>query len=307
MFKAKLNLNTRYYICARIIKFECLPYFRNILIFLSFTLILGCNNDDVIEIRDNHKSTENCISLVSEFLSTFDIIKDVVTSENIFNPDRLTVLPIGAELVYLDTTFFDGDGMDVLIRFGDLGTSPHGLLCKDNKYRSGAILLSLDQDYLLYNSTLKISLSPDEPFYSGDGDHMTKLIGGIKFQRIGNNRINIKCNDFKFINSEVDILMGADLDIIEVKSSSLNESDHICVGGNVGLKSGLESATFTITSPLQKKSDYDCLRFISNGQIQVNKSSTISDIIVDFDPHQDLGCDRLITITTNGKRVFTHY
>ena len=226
MFKAKLNLNTRYYICMRIIKFECLPYYRNILIFLSFTLILGCNNDDVIEIRDNHKSTENCISLVSEFLSTFDIIKDVFTSENIFNPDRLTVLPIGAELVYLDTTFFDGDGMDVLIRFGDLGTSPHGLLCKDNKYRSGAILLSLDQDYLLDNSTLKILLSPDEPFYSGDGDHMTKLIGGIKFQSIGNNRINIKCNDFKFINSAS----------LPIKNSLSLIQDHIYEGALAFLK-----------------------------------------------------------------------
>jgi len=285
-----------------------LSFFKNILVCLSLTLILGCNNDDVIEIRDNHKSTETCISLVSEFLSTFDIIKDVVTSENIFNPDKLTVLPIGVELVYLDTTFFDGDGMDVLIRFGDLGTSPHGLLCKDNKYRSGAILLSLDQDYLLDNSTLKILLSTDEPFYSGDGEHMTKLTGGIKFQRIDTDRIKVKCNEFKLVNTEADISMSADLDIIEVKSSTLDElEDHICVRGDIELKSGLESATFTITSPLQKQADYDCLRFISTGQIQVDKSSTISDIMVDFDPHQDLGCDRLITITTNGKRVFTHY
>ena len=271
-------------------------------------LILGCNSVDVIEIRDNHKSTETCISLLSEFLSTFDIIKDVVTSENIFNPDKLTVLPIGAELVYLDTTFFDGDGMDVLIRFGDLGISPHGLLCKDNKYRSGGILLSLDQDYLLDNSTLKISLSIDEPFYSGDGKQMTKLTGGLKFQRIETDRIKVKCNEFKLVNSEADILMSADLDIIEVKSNTLDElDDHICVGGDIELQSGSESATFTITSPLLKQTDYDCLRFISNGQIQVDKTSTISDIIVDFDPHQDLGCDRLITITTNGKRVFTHY
>jgi len=285
-----------------------LSFFKNILVCLSLTLILGCNNDDVIEIRDNHKSTETCISLVSEFLSTFDIIKDVVTSENIFNPDKLTVLPIGVELVYLDTTFFDGDGMDVLIRFGDLGTSPHGLLCKDNKYRSGAILLSLDQDYLLDNSTLKILLSTDEPFYSGDGEHMTKLTVGIKFQRIDTDRIKVKCNEFKLVNTEADISMSADLDIIEVKSSTLDElEDHICVRGDIELKSGLESATFTITSPLQKQADYDCLRFISTGQIQVDKSSTISDIMVDFDPHQDLGCDRLITITTNGKRVFTHY
>ena len=290
------------------INFECLSFFKNILVYLSLALIIGCNNDDVVEIRDNHKSTETCISLVSEFLSTFDIIKDVVTSENIFNPDKLTVLPIGAELVYLDTTFFDGDGMDVLIRFGDLGTLPYGLLCKDNKYRSGAILLSLDQDYLLDNSTLKISLSTDEPFYSGDGEHMTKLTGGIKFQRIATDRIKVKCSEFKLVNSEADISMSADLDIIEVKSSTSDElEDHICVGGDIELKSGLESATFTITSPLQKQADYDCLRFISNGQIQVDKSSTISDIIVDFDPHQDLGCDRLITITTNGKRVFTHY
>ena len=35
--------------------------------------------------------------------------------------------------------------------------------------------------------------------------------------------------------------------------------------------------------------------------------STISEIFVDFDPHQDLGCDQLISITTNGKRIFTHY
>ena len=285
-----------------------MSFFKNILICLSFTLIFGCDNDDIIEIRDNHRSTETCISLVSEFLSTFDIIKDVVTSENIFNSDKLTVLPIGAELVYLDTTFFDGDGMDVLIRFGDLGTSPHGILCRDNIYRSGAILLSLDQDYLLDNSTLKITLSANEPFYSGDGEHMTKLLGGIKFQRIGTDRIKVKCNEFKLINSEADVSMSADLDIIEVKSNSSDETeDHICVGGDIELKSGLESATFSITSPLQKQSDYDCLRFISTGQIQVEKSTTISDITVDFDPHQDLGCDKLITITTNGKRIFTHY
>ena len=117
--------------------------YKSIFIFISLLLVFGCNNDDVIEIRDNHKSTETCISMVSEFLSTFDIVKDVITSEQIFNPEHLSVLPVDAEIVYEDTTFTDGDGMDILIKFGELGSSPHGLLCRDNKYRSGSILLSL--------------------------------------------------------------------------------------------------------------------------------------------------------------------
>jgi hypothetical protein len=218
------------------------------------------------------------------------------------------VLPLGAEIDYADTTFADGDGLEVLLKFGDLGTSPFGLLCKDNKYRAGTILLYLDQDYLIDNSTLKISLLNDEPFFSGDGENMTQLVGDIKFKRLNADRISIKCDNFKLENSAADISMNADLDIVEVKASSASESgDHICVGGNIGLSNDHEMATFTITSPLQKQSDYDCVRFISNGQLQVEKSSTISDIKVDFDPNQDQGCDKLIVITTNGKRVFTHY
>ena len=282
--------------------------YKSIFIFISLLLVFGCNNDDVIEIRDNHKSTETCISLVSEFLSTFDIVKDVITSEQIFNPEHLSVLPFDAEIVYEDTTFTDGDGMDILIKFGELGSTPHGLLCRDNKYRSGSILLSLDQDYFLNNSTLKITLSAEDPFYSGNGEDMTQLIGGMNFQRLGTDHVNVKCNEFKLVNSYADMSMSTDLDIIEIKSSSPNDSgDHICVGGNIELSDGNESAIFTIISPLQKQSDYDCLRFISNGQIRVDKSSTISEIVVDFDPHQDLGCDQLISITTNGKRIFTHY
>ena len=282
--------------------------YKSKLIFISLLLVFGCNNDDVIEIRDNHKSTETCISLVSEFLSTFDIVKDVITSEQIFNPEHLSVLPVDAEIVYEDTTFTDGDGMDILIKFGELGSTPHGLLCRDNKYRSGSILLSLDQDYFLNNSTLKITLSAEDPFYSGNGEDMTQLIGGINFQRLGTDHVNVKCNEFKLVNSYADMSMNTDLDIIEIKSnSSINSSDHICVGGNIELSDGNESAIFTIISPLQKQSDYDCLRFISNGQIRVDKSSTISEIVVDFDPHHDLGCDQLISITTNGKRIFTHY
>ena len=285
-----------------------LTLLKNISLCICISLLFGCTKNDIVEITDDHKSTETNISVVSEFLSTFDIIKDVITSENIFNPDKLTVLPLGAEIVYADTTFTDGDGLDVLLKFGDLGSSPFGLLCKDKKYRAGTILLSLDQDYLIDNSTLKISLSKDEPFFSGDGEEMTQLVGDIKFKRLNSERISVKCNDFKLENSVADILMNADLDIVEVIEPSTSEiGDHICVAGNIGLSNGHETATFTITSPLQKQSDYDCLRFISNGQLQVEKSSTISDITVDFDPNQDQGCDWLIVISTNGKRVFTHY
>lgn len=268
--------------------------------------ILGCNNQEYpIEIKDGYTSTVLGLSSISEFLSTYDLISDLISSNELFSSDNPPSLPLGTRFLAVDTSLIDGDGYEFLIDFGELGNLPLGTLCKDFKYRAGVLHVYLDQNYL-NTSEMTIVLSSDHPFYSGDGKEMTQLEGRIVLKQDSQKNMIVTGDDIQITNTKGHIELSTDIIIHERETGSTNQSSKIItINGNMQLKNDGEIQDYTIVSPLLKKSDNFCIRHILSGHIAINPF--IENMVIDFDPYSDSGCDNLISLTVNGKRTFLNY
>lgn len=284
---------------------------KNVFIAIAscFLVLSGCDGDDLIEISDNHKSTETSISLMGEFLSTYDVIDEVLSLEDILTIQNESILPLGTTVTYLDSSLTDGDGVEVLLDFGSLGSSPKGLLCRDHKYRAGRITLSLDERFPSNNSAILVSMDNERPFYSGNGNEMIMFKGSftIMHKNVANNKLS--CEDLNLVCGDIALEVFSMLDVHAVRRNSPQDTDdYVTFHGELLLTDRHQETTkFIIKKPLCKQSSFDCLKYITSGKMDIQKSSTISEIVVDFDPHERGVCDNLISITTNGKELFTHY
>ena len=81
----------------------------------------GCKEDNLIEVPINSTSTEVSLSLLTEVLSTFDIVSDLSSSNVLFLKKDQSLLPNGLIINYIDTTFQDGNGVKNRIRFWRFG------------------------------------------------------------------------------------------------------------------------------------------------------------------------------------------
>ncbi len=276
-----------------------------ILLFLLLTII-GCNNQEYpIEIKDGYTSIVLGLSSISEFLSTYDLISDLISSNELISSDNPPSLPLGTRFLAVDTSLIDGDGYEFLIDFGELGNLPLGTLCKDFKYRAGALHVYLDQNYL-NTSEMTIVLSSDHPFYSGDGKEMTQLEGRIVLKQDSQKNMIVTGDDIQITNTQGHIELSTDIIIHERETGSTNQSSKIItINGSMQLTNDVEIQDYTIVSPLLKKSDNSCIRHILSGNIAINPF--IENMVIDFDPYSDSGCDNLISLTVNGKRTFLNY
>ena len=60
----------------------------------------GCKEDNLIEVSINSKSTEVSLSLLTEVLSTFDIISDLSSSNVLFLKKDQSLLPNGLIIIF---------------------------------------------------------------------------------------------------------------------------------------------------------------------------------------------------------------
>jgi len=172
---------------------------RNIFISLVIltTAMAGCKEDNLIEVSINSKSTEVSLSLLTEVLSTFDIISDLSSSNVLFLKKDQSLLPNGLIINYIDTTFQDGNGLKIELDFGGLGEEPHGQLCKDNKYREGKMMVAINRPMSQLDAKLEVSFSEEFPYYTGNGKKMTKLVGQMALLRKSETEITFSIKELK--------------------------------------------------------------------------------------------------------------
>lgn len=279
------------------------------LIVMGVAFLIGCTNtDDYVEIAETSEPHHSTLTILSEVVSSMDIIEDLATSDPFFFKKSDLFLPDAVDVVYLDNTYDDGDGLEVELNFGELGTMPHGILCKDGKYRAGVLKLKLNKPFHKKEAELEIEFDDDEPFYTGDGEHMVQFVGDIELERAekeglvviakklqvaeGQNSHTIECE--LVINKVQDVGIGLFNDVNEIK-------------GELTLHGENRTIEVEIVTPLKKKYLNECAKHIVSGTLDVYHSNSASDIHIDFDPYENEACDNDISVTVNGKTVIETY
>ncbi len=269
----------------------------------------SCDEQPVKVIPESSKSTENAILVISEVISTFDVVDDFVSGSEMFFKQLECLLPEDAKVRILDGDFEDGDGVEVLIDFGVMGLEPCGLLCKDNKYRAGKICITLDKPYSEIDANLSVSFSETHPFYSGNGKEMNKIEGEFMFKRISEDELMLHCGELKVTTSENDaITVGGDLAVTWIENNGMGIiNDKLTFDGILRFASVDDELIFEIVEPLYKEYGLSCAQYIKTGRMEVDAMNSASNISVDFDPNNDAPCDNTVCITLNGRMFMYMY
>ncbi|MBL7812400.1 MAG: hypothetical protein JNL57_09285 [Bacteroidetes bacterium] len=252
----------------------------------------------VKDAKDNISSAQDFTSAETEFSGTFDISDDLAQTEGKIKKGGTGILPSGAVLTWIDSTFLDGDGVDFSVDFGALGTTaPKGMLCNDGKYRSGVVHYSLTKRYSEIGASLTISVDAADKFYTGDGTNMFNLSGSLNVTRSALDSVNITMSNGKLVDPDGKTLQFQGSKAIKVISGLMTPGiwgdEYRITGSGSGVNREGDSYTWAITTPLIKKLDAGCARTFIVGVIEVQNTTASTSLKVDFDPYKNKACDRI--------------
>lgn len=285
-----------------------MKYILGLSVLPLFFCFCGCIEENIIEVTETHAGTEQSLQTYNELLSSYDIIEDFVSSADMFMKKDESLLPPEVVVTVIDAIYTDGDGVEVVLDFGELGAEPHGLLCKDKKYRAGKVRITADKPYGDSGAKVSITFPEDDPFYSGSGDKMMRIDGNLIVQRMEDNLVNMHCTSLQFYDGEEEISLVTDLMIEKTNDAGAGIiDDEMSLSGEMLLETVTGQVKLTTVSPLKKKYTLDCAQHIIAGHLDVDQSNSVSKITVDFDPMLDEACDNKVSITINGKTLFYEY
>lgn len=270
--------------------------------------IVGCKDDNLLEVPINSEPTEVSLSLLTEVLSTFDIVSDLSSSNVLFVKKDQSLLPNGLVINYIDTTFQDGNGLKIELDFGDLGEEPHGQLCKDNKYRAGKMMITVNRPMSQLDAQLEVSFSDEFPYYTGNGKKMTKLVGQMALLRKSETEITFTIKELKTSLEEEKHTIAANFSVQTLQDGGLGiVNDELSFSGTIGVSNSTSTLLFSTSSPLIKNYALPCAKYILAGDLITVLPETNSIMEVDFDPDLDRACDTKVALIVNGKRVIYTY
>lgn len=304
--KAKLKEQKSCYFCLQ--DYIGLKKYLFILAVL-LSVFSSCDEQNTQVVAETSQSTENSLLAVSEVISTFDIVEDFMSSSQLFLKKDESLIPADADIIILDSEFTDGDGIEAILNFGTIGLEPHGLLCKDNKYRAGKIHVYLDKPYSETDAKLTVSFDKDEAFYSGNGKEMSKIHGSLQLQRISDDELLLHCGELTVETAEQEpVLIVATLSVVRLEKNGEGlVNDKLSFDGTLEVNSLNDDLTFNIVEPLNKDYNLSCAQYIKIGKIDVEPHNSASVISIDFDPNKDAACDHTVGITVNGRTFMYSY
>ena len=281
--------------------------FRGLLLSL-LAIAGGCQEEPILEITETDETSQISLNVVSEILSTFDIVQDWSTGDLLYFKKDESLMPSDVVVSYIDTSFIDGDGIKLGFNFGFLGQSPHGLLCKDGKYRAGYFTVSLNRHPQDIDAKLVIEFPEDNPFYSGNGESMTEISGAMVIKRISDDELKLTTTQLSVIENKEAKRVDATIAIRELADNGYGiVNDQLSFDGTLSVTDNQLTISLATTLPLRKNYTLECAKNIVEGKLNVNISNSISAIDIDFDPDNDAACDNKVALCINGKTVIYRY
>lgn len=274
---------------------------------MALTILSSCSPDEVTEVKETSLPAEQLISSITEVYSTFDILDDFISSSDLLFKKDEQLIPSSVDVVITDSNFLDGDGVSFYLDFGSVGSAePHGVLCKDNKYRAGKIYVTISSPYA-DESSLSVHFDSYEPFYSGDGKLMNAFTGNLTIYK-DREDYEIFTNDLKIEDTTSSITFQCDNRLRKTENPGAGIlNDVVEIDGSFTILSNGGKYVAEISNDLIKKYTSGCVKNIVEGELKIEVEQSASDISADFDPYGDAACDNLVEITINGKSFIHQY
>ena len=272
---------------------------------ILFAFLLTACTEAVVELQEDIHSAEDNLLVEKLFYSTFDIVDDLISSNEIYTYEGSTLLPSDVKIINVDSTFNDGDGLEVILDFGRLGKElPLGTLCPDGIYRSGKLHIKIKGEYILPDNVINCSFAYADEFYSGNGETMNQLVGNIAVTRISPLRHKIEVHDAFVKLADTELLWSCEREIeLKHDAGSGAYGDTYEVTGTASGTNRLNIRYHvSIDEALIKTLEKGCARVFKSGIVTIEEEDNDKLFRVDYDPYDNSACDQTVLIEVNGKR-----
>jgi len=271
------------------------------LLFIASLLFISCEKviDDIAE---TSVSAEDAVVAETAIASAFDIMDDIASTDGRVQKTGTTLLPIGAELVFTDSLFTDGNGVAFYVNFGPYNANApvNGLKCADGKFRSGRIDISVSKPYTEVGCVVNAEFPSANSYYVGNGTFMSQLLGSLLATRSGSETINVEIQGLQIITREGNISFSSKQDIKRTIGTgnvgTLGDEFEVTGSGN-GINRRGEPFDVSITKTLVKRVQDGCSNTFIIGEVEVKNQSATNAMVIDFDPDDDGACDRKVLVT----------
>ena len=275
---------------------------------LIYLFLSSCQESDIVEIEENNAPANASLAVVSELFSTFDVVDDLATTEELLLKKGNELLPHEVGVVFIDNTFDDGDGVELELDFGSPGSKPYGILCRDGKYRAGSLRLTFSKKYSELGCDVGIIFPAESPYYSGDGEILNQFIGEIHITRTSLNELTLVSENLNVISDGVESFLSSHITATKDLDWSVGIiNDIVNYEGDFTMETGNSKLILSTLEPLQKRYTLECAKYIVSGKLSALPSQSASKIEIDFDPYQNNACDNVVSITVNGKTIIHKY
>ncbi|MEY4543770.1 MAG: hypothetical protein RL411_1847 [Bacteroidota bacterium] len=278
---------------------------------LALVFMLGLISMQSCERINEHKenglqlATDFCVmqSELASIIEVADEMGDQTTGKGTPSKFVLGVFGKAASVKILDSTFFDGDGIEFEINFGPnklpLAENQRGF---DGKYRAGTMHIKIQSHYIENTAKLELKIDKSDNFWVGANPNQPKNMA-------------ISCSTIRQ-DAKIHSLAIESLDLFGQKTITLEGTVQLLkltnskpgvignkyqILGKGELKESDDEQNWEIVQPLIKNVVPGCSGEYINGMLELKDSEKSSTTILDYDPFENESCDRIVRVTIAGK------
>ncbi len=251
-------------------------------------------------------ATDFCVmqSELASMIEVADEMGDQTTGKGTPSKFILGALGKTAAVKILDSSFFDGDGIEFEINFGSnklpLSENQRGY---DGKYRAGTMHIKIQSHYIENTSKLELEIDKSDNFWVGANPNQPKNMAiscSTIRQDSKTHSLTIESLDF-FGQKKISIEGSVQLLKLTNSNPGVIGNKYQILGKGVLKDSDHEEQNWEIMQPLIKNVVPGCSGEYINGMLELKDSEKSITTILDYDPFENESCDRIVRITIAGK------
>lgn len=257
------------------------------------------------DISETSTSAEDIAAAETAISSAFDVMDDVSSTDGRVLKNGSSLLPNGAQVVFTDSSFTDGNGVAFYIDFGPYNENApvNGLLCPDGKFRAGRVEISVSSPYSQIGCVATANFPNSNAYYVGTGSIMNKVLGTMTATRSASETVKLEIVNAQVITPEGTVTLSSSKEITRTVGSgdigTLGDEFEI-TGNGSGINRDNEPFTIEITKTLVKRVEDGCANTFIIGKIELKNDGASSAMMIDFDPDNNGACDNKAEITLPG-------
>lgn len=261
--------------------------------------------------QDNNESSAISYGLLQTELASLmelvDEVSDQTTGKGAPSNFLLKNLSKEAKIIVIDSSYFDGDDIELVIDFGSV-VKPFKPTqkCMDGRFRAGKVHVRIKSHYVENSSESFVFIDPNEEYWFGaEGKPSQILDFSMSITRDLRERLMYNNVKFKVKLGEAESEFEGNL-VLEKIAGILTPGivgDQYLLTGQGNIEHGDDEFDWKIISPLKKKIEPGCGMIPVMGEVLLENERTNKNINLDFDPFKNESCDRIVRATIAGEMI----